>query len=48
MLVPDLTNFIVHGDGMDVGEGFQDADLICSIEHVDGQGMGEGVQQYLI
>jgi hypothetical protein len=35
-----MTHSNAHVDGMD---GFQDADLICSIEHVDGQGMGEGV-----
>jgi hypothetical protein len=28
---------------MDVEEGSQDANLICSIEHVDGEGMREGV-----
>jgi hypothetical protein len=37
---PDLTHSNAH---VDVGEGSQDADLICSIEHVDGQGGGEGV-----
>jgi len=26
-----------------VGEGSQEADLICSIEYVDRQGAGEGV-----
>jgi hypothetical protein len=42
--VPDLTHSNAHVEGMDVGEGSLEVDLICcSIEHVDGQGVGYGV-----
>ncbi len=40
MSAPDLTHSNAHVHGMD---GFQETNLICSIEHVDGQGMREGV-----
>jgi hypothetical protein len=36
-----------ESNGMDVEEGFQDANLICSIEHVDGQGRGREFQSLI-